>query len=44
MVSTLTLYIPEVIYINFSLQYQYKIQQTSIENTQTYQWEVVIMI
>ena len=29
---------------NFSLQYPYTIQQTSNENTQTYQLEVVIVM
>ena len=40
----LTLSIPEVININFSLQYPYIIQQTGNENTQTHLVEVVVLI
>ena len=40
----LTLSIPQVININFSLQYSYIIQQTGNENTQTRLVEVVVLI
>ena len=39
----LTLQLPAVIYINFSLLHPYITLKTGIENTQTHQEEVVVL-
>ena len=43
-VQELTLYLPEVINKNFSLQNPYILQQTGNENIQTHQVEAAILI